>query len=310
MKKIVFAFVVALLLALSASPALAQDGDDEGRVVFGQDVTIKAGEEVEGDLVVFDGRVTVEEGGKVDGDLVAIGGDVFVSGEVDGDLVAVGGNVRLTATAVIDGDVAAIGGDLDREEGATVRGNIVKGLDFGRFFRFRGAPRTTFRVQRNLFLELFFSFLRTVVVALALTALGLLVVLFLPQQTQLVSHTALDQALPSLGVGFLTVLVVSVLLPLLVIICIGIPAAVLLGLALGVAGLFGWIAIGLLVGERILEVLNVGEPLPLVAVTIGVLLISFLAAVPCIGWIVALFGGLLGLGAVILTRFGTQAYPA
>ncbi|HID86637.1 MAG TPA: polymer-forming cytoskeletal protein [Anaerolineae bacterium] len=308
MKKTFYAFLIALLLALSVTPAFAQVEDDEGRVVFGQDVTIQAGEEVEGDLVVFDGDVVIEEGGKVDGDLVAIGGDVEVAGEVDGDLAAIGGNVRLAATAIVDGDLAVIGGRLHREEGAVVEGQAFEGFAFGRFFV--GAPPPTLRVRRNVLLDLFLRFLQTVVVTIALVALALLVVLFLPQQTQLVSQTALAQALPSLGVGFLTVLVVSVLVPLLTIICVGIPAAFLLVLALVAAGLFGWIAVGLLVGEKILEALKVEESLPLVAVAIGVLLISFLGTVPCIGWVVALFGGLLGLGAVVLTRFGTQVYPA
>ena len=309
MKKVFFAFLIGLLLALSVTPAFAQAEDDEGRVVFGQDVTIKAGEEVEGDLVVFDGDVVIKKEGKVDGDLVAIGGDVEVAGEVDGDLAAIGGNVRLEATAVVDGDLATFGGRLYQEEGAVVQGQTLGGLAL-RGFPLQGIPSPPTRVSRNLALDLFLRFLRTVVVTIALMALALLVVLFLPQQTRLVSQTALAEALPSLGVGFLTILVILVVVPLLTIICVGIPVAFLLVLALGAAGLFGWIAIGLLVGEKILEALKVAEPLPLVAVAIGVLLISFLGAVPCIGWIVALFVGLLGLGAVILTRFGTQVYPA
>ena len=310
MKKVFFAFLIGLLLALSVTPAFAQAEDDEGRVVFGQDVTIKAGEEVEGDLIVFDGDVVIKKGGKIDGDLVAIGGDVEVAGEVDGDLAAIGGNVRLEATAVVDGDLATFGGSSHKEEGAVVQGQTLGGLALRDFPRFQGIPSPPTRVSRNLALDLFLRFLRTVVVTIALMALALLVVLFLPQQTRLVSQTALAEALPSLGVGFLTILVILVVVPLLTIICVGIPVAFLLVLALGAAGLFGWIAIGLLVGEKILEALKVAEPLPLVAVAIGVLLISFLGAVPCIGWIVALFVGLLGLGAVILTRFGTQVYPA
>jgi cytoskeletal protein CcmA (bactofilin family) len=310
MKKVLFAFLIGLLLALSLTPAFAQPEDEEGRVVFGQDVTIESGEEVEGDLVVFGGDVVIEEEAKVDGSLVAMGGDVEVAGEIEGDVVAIGGNISLADTAIVDGDAAAVGGRLRQEGRAKVHGQTFEGFAFGRVPSLPVAPSPPSRPSRNQALDLFLRFIRTVVVTIALTALAILVVLFLPQHTRLVRQTVLAEALPSLGVGFLTVLVVSVLVPLLTIICIGIPAAFLLILALVAAGLFGWIAIGLLAGEKILEALKVEEPLPVVAVVIGVLLISFLSAVPCIGWIVALIVGLLGLGAVVLTRFGTQVYPA
>ena len=47
----------------------------------------------------------------------------------------------------------------------------------------------------------------------------------------------------------------------------------------------------------------------MVAVLVGVLLISLLTTVPCLGWLLAGVVGSLGLGAVVLTRFGTMAYP-
>ena len=75
------------------------------------------------------------------------------------------------------------------------------------------------------------------------------------------------------------------------------------------AVLFGWTAVGLLVGQRLLAALKVQETNQLVAVLVGVLLISLLTAVPCLGWLFAVVVGSLGLGAVVLTRFGTMAYP-
>lgn len=310
--RIMIALLLALLVAIPATPALA-NGDDEGRVVFGQDVTIEAGEALEGNLVVFGGDVLVEERGRVDGDAAVIGGDVTVSGEVDGDLVAIGGNVKLTSTALIGGDLVAIGGRLEREEGAVVRGQVVRG------FRFRGiaplrppSPPTPFAIERwgDVVWGLFYRFLRAIITVLALTALGLLVVLFLPRQTEVVGQAILAAPLPGLGVGLLTCIVALALMVLLAItICLS-PIAFLVGVATFAAGLFGWIAAGLLVGEKMMEALKLREPAPVVAVVIGVLLISLLAMVPCIGWLLALFVGLLGLGAAVLTRFGTTAYPA
>jgi len=116
-------------------------------------------------------------------------------------------------------------------------------------------------------------------------------------------------ALLSLGVGLLTILLSMVLLPLLVLICIGIPVAIVLALALMIAGLVGWVAAGKVIGQKVLQVLHAGGQTPLVEVLVGVFLISVLAQVECAGPIlsIALLGW--GLGAVVLTRFGTVAYP-
>jgi hypothetical protein len=85
--------------------------------------------------------------------------------------------------------------------------------------------------------------------------------------------------------------------------------AFLLGVALLVAGVFGWIAVGLLVGQELLEAFRVRGITSMIAVVVGILLISLLGAIPCIGIIAAIIVGCLGLGAVVLTRFGTQTYP-
>jgi hypothetical protein len=145
--------------------------------------------------------------------------------------------------------------------------------------------------------------------ALALAALGLLVVLFWPKQTEVVGRAVFAAPLPSAGVGLLTGVVAVVLIILLAItICLS-PVAFLLGVAMLVAGLFGWVAIGLLVGRRLLEAFNVKGITSLMAVAAGTLLISVLRAVPCLGAIMGFVVGCAGLGAVVLTRFGRQAYP-
>ncbi len=157
-----------------------------------------------------------------------------------------------------------------------------------------------------------FGFLHSLTTALAVAALGALIVVLLPNQARQVSATAEKSLLPSLGVGCLTVLVALPLFVLLVVLIITIPAAVLLPLVLGAAWLFGWIALGWLVGDRVLAALQARESwrAPVITVIVGVLLLALVGAVPVIGWLVALAVGLIGLGAVILTRFGTRSYPA
>jgi hypothetical protein len=147
------------------------------------------------------------------------------------------------------------------------------------------------------------------ITALALMALGLLVVLFLPRQTETVAQAMFAAPLPSLGVGFLTAVVAIGLTLLLTLTVCLIPIAVFMALITIAAGFFGWIAVGLLVGQKLLEGLKVQEAAPLVAVVLGVLLISLISALPCLGFFVFLGVVSLGMGGVVLTRFGTMSYP-
>jgi hypothetical protein len=316
--------VGAILLVLAATPAYAQEPGPAGnQVIVGREVIVRAGETVQGDLVAIGGQVTVEAGGRVTGDMVAIGGNVWVAGQVDGTLAALGGNVQLEGTAVVKGDLVVTGGVVRRAEGARVEGSTVEGFSFGQFLNQAGRPIRPYLPQiepgRPILVDQIWGIFRAVFTSLGLTILGGLVVLFLPRETRRVSQTVVDAPLASLGMGFLTLLVTAFLLPILgllslvlLIVCIGafgFALLVLLGVALGAAIIYGWIAVGLLVGERILGLLKVEEKLPLVAVVIGVLLISLLGAVPCLGFIFAVVVGCLGLGAVILSRGGTQVYP-
>jgi hypothetical protein len=106
--------------------------------------------------------------------------------------------------------------------------------------------------------------------------------------------------------------VIPTLLILLTITIILIPVSLLGVLVVIVAVLFGWIALGLEVGRRIADVFKVHWHDALLA-GLGTLVLSLvvngIGAVPCIGWVAPFLVGLFGLGGVIITRFGSQAYP-
>lgn len=308
MKKVLLACLLGLLLAFSAMPVFADGGT--GKVVFGESFTLESGDRMDGDLVVLGGSVVLETRSRVEGNVVVMGGSARVAGDVEGDLVTFGGNVVLRSTAVVDGDLVTIGGTVQRDPGAVVKGNEVEGPEI------RGLPRiqpfsTRLPFDRgwNVFSNSIFDVFGDIVLALALAAIGLLVVLFLPKQTEVVGQAVLAAPLPSAGVGLLTGVVAVFLIVLLAItICLS-PVAFLLGVAMLVAGIFGWIAIGLLVGRRLLEAFNVRGITSLMAVAAGTLLISVLRAIPCLGAIFGFVLGCAGLGAVVLTRFGRQTYP-
>jgi hypothetical protein len=301
--------VLVALLAPTTNALAGNGGDDSGKVVFGGDFVLKEGERLDGDLAVFGGDVTLEPDSVVNGDLLVMGGSVTAAGEINGDVVIFGGNAGLEATAVVDGDVITLGGNISEAEGATVRGKTSQGFSFGFVPRVRmPRPPTVWwpwQSGANPVLGLFLRGLKALGTALVLALLALLVVSLWPKPTGLVANTVWRSPAASFGVGLLTLLVVAGLVVLLIItICL----SPLLVLATAVAWLFGWIALGWLVGRRLLAALKAKNVASVWEAGIGVFLITLLGAVPCIGWLVWLVGGAFGLGAVVLTRFGSQRY--
>jgi len=82
-------------------------------------------------------------------------------------------------------------------------------------------------------------------------------------------------------------------------------------IALVVAVVFGWIAIGLEVGKRLGESFN-WDLHPAAAAGLGTFLFSVvvwgIGFIPCIGWVAPVVLYCVAFGSILLTRFGTQLY--
>lgn len=313
------AFVLLLFLAWPA-PAYAA-GPGQGRVIFGESFTLAAGETVDGNLVVFGGSVTIEQGALVRGDVAVFGGSATVAGEVVGDLVVFGGSADLQAGALVHSDVVTLGGQVQRDPEAQVLGQIVENPIAKSTFRWAftapwgsfAAPGVTGQsAWMGWFLRMMVRLTLGVVKAVVLAALAALLVLFAEAPTRLVGQTALTRPLETSGVGLLTLLVAPVLMILLAITLVGIPLALLLGAALGLATLYGWLALAAETGERLAQTLNLTWTPPANA-ALGAFVLYIVVAgaglIPCIGWLVGLLVLMMGLGSTLLTRLGTHPYP-
>jgi hypothetical protein len=125
---------------------------------------------------------------------------------------------------------------------------------------------------------------------------------------------------PSFGYGLLTAFAGGAAIIFLALtICLS-PIAILAALALLVASLYGWICFGAVIGERLLKAFNVKTVEPVWAAGLGTLTVSLVIALIDAGlslvccleivvWAVVFVLGCAGLGAVVLTRFGSQPYP-
>jgi hypothetical protein len=109
---------------------------------------------------------------------------------------------------------------------------------------------------------------------------------------------------------FVTAIVALALFSILIVTMIlTIPMIIALATVFAAAGIFGWIGMGTEIGQRLAIALKTEMPLPLAA-GLGTFLLYFVANgigfIPCIGWVVPTLLGLVALGAVFMTRFGTR----
>jgi hypothetical protein len=301
-------FMLLLAAVLWPHAALAQGGQGD-KFVFGGTYTLAAGEELDGSLYVIGGSATLENGSHVTGDVMLAGGTLQSNGRIDGDVLAVGGLVDLGEFAVVGGDVASLGAQIIKADGARIEGT-ERNLAGGPIqFKLPGGvtpPRIDVLVNPvwNVLSFFFTAFLWAV--------LAIMVVLFLPRQVERTSQAVVTQPLISGGLGLLTLVVVPPLLVLIAITLIGIPISLVGAFLLVIAWAFGMIAVGAEVGKRLAQVLKQEWAFAVAAglgtFTLVVVVNGFESLIPCIGWLARLLVAMVGIGAVLLTRFGTQVY--
>lgn len=307
--------LLTLVVILAMPVAAAAGGQRDGQVVLGGNYTLASGETLTGDLLVMGGNATLMVDSRVTGSVLVMGGNLEADGRIEGDVGIVGGNVRLGEHAVVVGDVMTIGGSFDRAAGAVVQGEVVSGTRLSLPIvrgPFVGPGVTALRDWRWT-LSPVVEALWMVVRSFLLAALAVLVVMFWPEATQRTARAAIEQPVIAGAVGLLTVIAVPALLVLLAITICLIPISLLGFLLFGLSVAFGVIALGLEVGRRMGEAFQRAFH-PAAAAGLGTLLLALVVGgiglIPCVGWIAPTLTAALGVGAVVLTRFGSRTYTA
>jgi len=317
MKKILYVLPILILLLFPISPAYAFTGNLDGRVIFGQSFTLKSGETLEGDLVVFGGEATIEENAMVKGNVVVIGGSLTLDGSATGDAVVIGGLMTMGDKSSVAGNVTTVGGSLQRAEGAQVGGQIVSNVPAPNvqtpIIPIVPAPQSYVAMGINPILRAF-GVLGT---AIVFAALAMLLVIFLHPQLDRVAQAIVAEPIIAGGIGLLTAFVSPIALVILVVVLvltlILIPVAVLGVIAwailIALAWLFGIIALGMEVGDRFTKAIHQSWA-PVLSAGLGTFLLMFVVGafgmIPCIGWIPEFLIGMVGIGAVVMTMFGSR----
>lgn len=288
-RRISLLLAVLLLLAWAVPGAAASRPSDKERVIV----------KINSDLFISEEEI-------VDTALT-IGGDAVIAGEVRGNVVAMGGDVVIRPTALVGGEAVAIGGRIFRDEGSVVEGELVEVL-----------PQVNLR-QLFAFLPAWlpgrpwvalFQAIYSLVLFLVFLALALLVEIFLPRQVTVVSQTLRGGVWMALivGAGALAAFLPLVILVALTI--VGIPLVPILFLFVSFGLLLGLVAVTLLLGQRLLDLIRRGEHRPSLTVSLGAICLGLVYLLPFLGGVALLLAAVIGFGAVMRSRFGTLPPPA
>lgn len=313
-------FFVLLVSFVVPSTAMAK-GIYDDKIVAGGTFTLNSGETLDGNLLIFGGAVTLEEESLVEGNVSLMGGTISIDGRVEGDVIGFGGVIRLGEASEVDGDLTALGAVVHRDPGAVVGGQVIKGIDgpftFPSPFSFvpdvPDVPRVPYLPDFNVGVNPLWAGLWFFFKTFLWAALAVLVVMFLPNPIERTADAIVAQPVLSGGVGLLTVIVMPILLVILAITIILIPVSFVGGFALGLAWFLGRIAVGYEVGRRLAKTLN-KDWAPAVSAGVGMFLLALVVdasgqLIQCIGWIFPTIVAVVGIGGLLLTRFGTQIYP-
>ena len=230
------------------------------------------------------GNVDVPAGQVVEGDLNVVFGNATIEGTVNGDVNVFGGSIDTRGGGTVTGEQHAVGGDVAQSIVPWAPSDAASASVYAPDYRI------WWRIAWDVVVLVFF--------------------LIFPLRTRMAvdrleHHPALAAAVGLFGwvavlpLAFLLAITL-VLIPLIFVEAIAVTAGVFVGTA----------ALALLVGRRFYELVQPhATPTPLVALILGLALVTAAQLVPVVGVFVTLLAALIGLGAVMLTFISSNPAP-
>lgn len=275
-----FAIALALLAGLLLLAGQAAASEAKSIIKIGSDVTLEA-----------DAKVR---------NVITLGGQITVKGTVEKSVFACGGSVVLTKTAVVGGNVTAIGGVIVIARDAEVGGSLTELNSSNLYETLATALSSEWEGWSWVFAIISLS------IFLVLLVLALLIAALLPKPVLTVSESITQNTLKVILWGILGLVTIAPLTLLLTISVVGIALIPLQVILVVCAVLLGFIAVGQRVGHTVLKLLKRPSPGPVRETLWGLVTLWIIGWIPYIGWMVKAIAIVLGLGATLVTRFGTH----
>lgn len=261
-----------------------------------------AEDEVQKNVVTFGGDIIIK--GIVKESAIAFGGTITIEGEVGDVVLGFGSEITLKSTAVIRGDVASLGGTLTKEPGSIIEGDTIY---------FKTSEDLGALLREGLWGRVGFSLIPLLIIIKLVTAfiwfiLAILLVTIFPRQISLGADQIRASLWSVLGTGILSLIIfigLVIFSAFLSLILIGIPILLALVIIGVIIKIFGQVILFYFFGESLHKAFSQKKTPPLLAITLGFVLITVIGLIPFFGALFSFVLSLIGWGVVIRTKFGT-----
>ena len=326
-------FTIILVFTIITGAALAQDTIIESTIqddlfITGNSVIINA--PVIGD--VFVGGGTVQINANITGDVFAVGGIIEINAPITGDLISAGAQIIIKQN--VTGKIIAVGGLIELQEDTTkaliAAGSITlfsttnieqNAYLFGGTVNNQATIEDTLIVRAATFqnsgtaqivdyqtsqvtqigeiLKGIFRILQIVIVA-GYMILGLLILKFMPNQFLAIEEELNKSKIKNTAIGFLLLILTTIVSIILAITVIGLPISILLTLTYLIVLIISPLIVSLTIGRTIVNLLK-RKTSNTILFIIGFVALHLLYLIPFIGFIFVIGALSLGLGAIFYT---------
>jgi hypothetical protein len=250
-------------------------------------------------IVKINSDVVIEENMKVH-NVVVVGGQITVHGTVEKSVVAIGGSAVLTRTAVVGGDLVVLGGIIAMGKGADVRGTVTEINSSNVSDAISNLLSDDWEGWSWLFA------LFSVVIFLTTLVIAMLIVVLIPKPILTISEGITLHTYRATLAGFIGLMMIAPIAVLLTLSVIGIVLIPLQIVLVVCAAVFGFIAVAQTVGKRVLFLTKKPNDSLVRQTFWGLLILWIIGWIPYVGWMIKVLAIVLGLGGVMITRFGTK----
>lgn len=250
-------------------------------------------------IVKINSDVVIEEDLRVR-HVIVVGGQITVNGTVERHVVALFGSVVLTRTAVVEGDVTVLGGIIAIGKGADVRGSMTE----------INSSNVSEAISELLSDDwegwswLFAIF--SLVVLLVMMFIALVTVALIPKPILTIAEGITQHVYRATIAGFIGLMMIVPVAMLLTISVIGIVLIPLEAVLVVLASIFGFIAVAQILGKRVLTIARRPNDGIILQTFWGLLVLWIVGWMPYLGWMIKVLAIVIGMGGVIITRFGTK----
>ncbi len=329
-------FPVSALYIRTGGEVVIAEGTiiDDNLFAAADEITVSG--HIKGDAICLGADITID--GKVDGSIIAAGGDVIVSGTarnvfvvggdvsiagvVKNDLLAgcgqliTGKKSRIGKDAFVGCGNARIAGKIYRDlwvgagtmkiaPGALIKGKLdysAENVDISENTQIFGAITSYARPELGRQAAKFFAGVALtckIVSLLAALILGILIIIFFPNQVKMVASAMLNKFWRNLGWGIVWLIVTPVIALLLFMTLIGIPLGVLLSFlylfGIYTAGIF----ISVVIGKAIFDRLGRTKISLIWSLLLGLIIYNLIGLIPLLGGLIKFVLFLWAFGALV-----------